>query len=130
MCEGNPDVARQRERRMLNMRGLLIRSPWIERILKGERTWEIRGANTHIRGAIALIRSGSGLVVGVGDLVDVIGPLTFSDLCKNWRKHAESSQELTNGLPYKKTFAWVSEELSPLVSTYPVLAPVRRNDMG
>jgi hypothetical protein len=57
------------------MRGLLIRSPWIEEILRGRKTWEIRGSNTNIRGRIGLIRSGSGLVVGTCDLVDVEGPL-------------------------------------------------------
>ncbi len=39
-------------------RGLLIKSPWVEDILQGRKTWEIRGLITHIRGKIALIRSG------------------------------------------------------------------------
>jgi len=32
------------------MRGLLIRSPWIEKILEGWETWGIRSTNIHIRG--------------------------------------------------------------------------------
>jgi len=47
-----------------HMKGLLINSPWIEMILEGKKTWEIRGANTKLRGPIALIKSGSGKVVG------------------------------------------------------------------
>ena len=58
------------------MTGLIIRSPWIETILAGEKTWEIRSSNTNVRGPIARIRGGSGRVVGTCDLVDCIGPLT------------------------------------------------------
>jgi hypothetical protein len=42
------------------MKGLIVKSPWIELILEGKKTWEIRGSNTKIRGPIALIKSGSG----------------------------------------------------------------------
>jgi hypothetical protein len=45
-------------------RGLIIGSPYIDWILAGKKTWEIRGSYTHVQGKIALIRSGSGLVVG------------------------------------------------------------------
>lgn len=54
------------------MKGLVIRSPWVEMILTGKKIWEMRGTYTHIRGKIALIRRGSGLVVGTCHLVDVI----------------------------------------------------------
>lgn len=45
--------------------GLIIRQPWLDRILDGQKAWEIRGTNTQIRGPIGLIQSGSGRVVGV-----------------------------------------------------------------
>ena len=38
--------------------GLLIRSPFIDWILSGSKTWEIRGSRTTKQGRIALIRSG------------------------------------------------------------------------
>jgi hypothetical protein len=44
--------------------GLVIKSPWIEKILAGETTWEIRGRNTKLRGRIALIKSRSGKIYG------------------------------------------------------------------
>jgi hypothetical protein len=55
-------------------------------ILDGEKTWEIRGSRTSVRGQVALIASGSGTVVGVCDLVDCIGPLTAEEFRKNTKK--------------------------------------------
>jgi hypothetical protein len=62
--------------------GLLIRSPYIDWILAGSKTWEIRGSSTAKRGRIALIQSGSGTVIGVADLVDAVGPLTLRGTCR------------------------------------------------
>jgi hypothetical protein len=54
-----------------------MRSPYVDWILAGSKTWEIRGSSTGKRGRIALIQSGSGTVIGVADLVGVVGPLSF-----------------------------------------------------
>lgn len=51
------------------MKGLIIDEPWISKILRGEKTWEMRRTLSKIRGRIALIRKGSGQVVGVADVV-------------------------------------------------------------
>jgi hypothetical protein len=90
----------------VSSRGLIIRSPFIDWILAGKKTWEIRGRRTHVRGKIALIRGGSGLIVGTCELVNVVGPLTLQELRKNNRKLAEPKSEITS-LPYETTYAWV-----------------------
>jgi len=87
------------------MRGLIIRSPYIDWILEGKKTWEIRGSNSHVRGKIALIRSGSGLVVGTCKLVGVVGPLTLRELKKHASKLGRTSSEIRSK-PYEKTYAW------------------------
>jgi ASCH domain-containing protein len=89
------------------MHGLLIRSEPLEAIMRGEKTWEIRGRRTYIRGQIALIRSGSGQIVGTCELVDCIGPLSLSDLRRNCSQHGMPQQDLRSGIPYAKTYAWV-----------------------
>lgn len=69
------------------VKALLIKQPWIDLVLARRKTWEIRGSATSVRGQIALIQSGSGMVVGVCDLLDVIGPLTTKALRDNVARH-------------------------------------------
>jgi len=94
--------------------GLLIRSPYIDWILAGAKTWEIRGSSTAKRGRIALIQSGTGTVIGVADLVGVVGPLTLRDLAANTRKLGLKKSGISGPLPYRKTFAWVLENARKL----------------
>jgi hypothetical protein len=88
------------------MRALLIRRPWIDKILNGEKTWEIRGSRTSAQGQIGLIASRSGTVIGVCDLVDCIGPLTGNEFRKNAKKAGMRPSEATLGY-YRQTFAWI-----------------------
>lgn len=89
-----------------NVNGLVIRSPWVEMILDGKKTWEIRGHYTHVRGKIALIRGGSGLIVGTCELVEVVGPLTLAKFRKG-RKKAGLTPSEAKARPYPQTHAWV-----------------------
>jgi len=87
---------------------LLVRKPWIDEILDGTKTWEIRGSRTRKRGLIALVESGSGTVVGVAMLTGSVGPLLRSDLIANAKKAGFAKEDVT-AMPYPKTFAWVLE---------------------
>ncbi len=100
------------------MRALLIRSPHIEKILDGTKTWEIRSARTNIREQVGLIRGGSGTIIGVCDVVDCIGPLTEDQFRKNARKAGMKPSEASLGYD-DKTFAWV------LANPQYLKAPVR-----
>ncbi|PSR23395.1 MAG: hypothetical protein C7B45_03535 [Sulfobacillus acidophilus] len=87
------------------MRGLIIRQPWIDLILNGRKRWEIRGQATTMRGRIALIQSGSGLVVGTVDLVDCLA-LTPDDYYEAEPFHG-IPQPIDCPLPYPRIYAWV-----------------------
>ena len=89
------------------MRSLLIKQPWIDLILDGAKTWELRGSRTRIRGPIALIQSGSGQVVGTCEVVDVKGPLSLAELRRTTALHCVPASSLRAGMRYKNTFAWV-----------------------
>lgn len=88
------------------MNALIIKKEHLDKILSGEKTWELRGSRTNKSGPIALIESGSGLIVGTAFIVGCLGPLYDFELQLNSRKHrAELSQ---NGPlnRYKKVYAW------------------------
>ena len=104
------------------MNGLIVRSPWVEMILDGRKTWEIRGRATHVRGRIALIRGGSGLVVGTCEIFDVVGPLTLEDLRGNAGNAGLALREVTI-IPYKKTYAWVLRDVKQFIPPRPYKHP-------
>ena len=84
------------------MKALVIKKPWIDYILDGSKTWEIRGSSTKIRGQIELIQSGSGLVVGACEIVDC-RELTLLDYQQNKAFHKIDDVQT---LPYRKTYTW------------------------
>jgi len=51
------------------VKGLLIKQPWVHKVLSGEKTWELRGSRRNQRGRIAIVESKTGTVVGVTEVV-------------------------------------------------------------
>lgn len=103
------------------MTGLIIRSPWIEQILDGSKTWEIRGRATARRGPIALIRSGSGCVVGLVDLKDCLA-LSPDDYRRAERFH-RIPLSVHDALPYPRCYAWVLAHPRRLLTPQPYVHP-------
>jgi hypothetical protein len=106
------------------MNGLIILEEWLDLILNGRKTWEIRNRNAKIRGQIALIQKGSGLIIGVCDLIDVKGPLSVDELEKSIDKHQVPIGFLRNALNYKKTYAWVLTNARRLRNPKPYKHPL------
>jgi len=46
------------------MKALIIQKQWLDMILDGSKTWEMRSRPTKVRGRILLIEAGSGHIVG------------------------------------------------------------------
>lgn len=88
------------------MKGLIIDEPWMSKILAGEKVWEMRSQATAVRGQIALIRKGSGAVVGVATLMGSRGPLTLDELRENASRHRVPMVEFESGRAIKWTVAW------------------------
>lgn len=108
----------QPDGRMLT-RGILILQPYIDWILDGTKTWEIRGRVTKVREPIALIQSKSGLVVGTCDLVDCVGPLSLAE----YKRNASKARVPPTGLPYPTTYAWVLKNARRLPKPVPYRHP-------
>lgn len=85
------------------MKGLIIKSPWIDLILHGEKIWEIRGSNTKIRGEIALIKSGTGTILGTVELVGS-KKLTMQEYLNSNKHHCVDQNYKIN---YKNIYAWI-----------------------
>lgn len=108
-------------------RALMVREPYVSMLLTHRKRWELRGLPTKIRGRIALIRSGSGLVIGECQITDCIGPIDFETLKKtpNLSTHERLEIAADGRPPYvekdstaSKTYAWVIEE--PVVYKWPL----------
>ena len=90
----------------LDVKGLIVDEPWISKILRGEKHWEMRSQATAVRGLVALIRKGSGKIVGVARVTGCRGPLSLDELRANKDRHCVSMDEFESGRAMKWTTAW------------------------
>jgi len=106
---------------MPTLNAVPIRTPFVDWILEGKKTWEIRSRSTNIRGRVGLIRSKSLTVVGTCEIVEVIGPLTEQDI----RRNARAKMNMRPGDAYhcEGAFAWVLVDVRRLVSPVPYKHP-------
>ena len=66
---------------------LIIDKPWIDLILSGLKTWEMRSTKFKKTGYIALIAKGTKTIVGVAKIQGFEGPLSIDELTRNGDKH-------------------------------------------
>jgi predicted nucleotidyltransferase len=96
------------------MKALIIRDPWIGLILAGRKTWELRTAPTKVRGRIGLIRKGTGLIVGIADLVDSLPRLDGDALATSRDQHAVPPDMDRVALDAGWLYPWVLHNAQPL----------------
>lgn len=101
------------------MKALIIKQPWIDLILEGKKDWEIRDRNSHIRGEIALIQSGTGMIVGTATLKDS-KKLTFEEYQQAGSHHCIPHVEEP---PYRNIHAWIFEQPQRLPQPIPYIHP-------
>jgi len=98
---------------MPTLNAVPIKAPFVDWILEGKKTWEIRSRSTNIRGRIALIKSKSLTVVGTCEIVDVIGPLTASMIRRNFQaKINEAPRDCMGCVGH---YAWVLGDVRRIV---------------
>ena len=88
------------------MKGLILKPHWADLILSGEKTVEIRGSATSVRGKIGIIKSKSKAVFGTTNLYDCmsIGKEEFEGLLKHYHKIDMTYEELLT--IYTRPHAW------------------------
>lgn len=97
---------------------LIIDEPWITLLLRGEKTWEMRSTQTTKRGPIALIRKGSGLVVGTARLTDCLGPFDDAQVAAHEARHRVPLAKIG-----KWRHAWVMADCRALAQPVPYRHP-------
>lgn len=107
----------------VNMRGLIIDEPWITHIVvKKDKDWELRSRDTKIRGRIALIKKGSGQIVGTANLVDSV-PRSLAYLSKHKHRHQCNRGQLVRYSNGKKLYTWIFKSVrrlkKPVSYTHP-----------
>lgn len=90
-------------------RGLIIRDPWVSLILSGKKSWELRTRATTIRGRIAIIRAGSGLVIGEARLIDCLPKQNRWELICGIPWHQVPRDQLDAAIEAGWVFPWVLE---------------------
>lgn len=85
------------------MKGLLIRKEWLDKILRGQKRWELRGSKTATIGVIALIQSGTGTVVGTCGIDHVLGPRSLAELRRTTANHRVPASSIGRDWSYKRT---------------------------
>ena len=83
---------------------LVVKNPWLDLILSGAKTWEIRNAQTKQRGKIHLALSGAGCrIVGQCHITDSLA-IDKSTLQRTFLKHRIKDLAL---ITYRRPHAWV-----------------------
>ena len=93
---------------------LTIKKEWLDLILEGEKTWEIRGTSTQRRGYIHFAESGSGQLRGRAKLVDC-RRLERSNFMQFQSRHRVPD---VNMVKYKNIWAWILEEAEPYDASF------------
>ncbi len=104
------------------MKGLIIRKPWIELILNGEKKWEIRKKRTNIRGFIGLVFRGK--LWGFVEITDC-KEFSVEELKNYYEYHRVPEEEIIKYAGNrKKLYAWILE--NPVKLEKPIRIPLKK----
>jgi hypothetical protein len=108
-------------RRIGIMKALIIRSPWIDLILSGAKTWEMRTRPVTIRGRIGLIKAKSGLIYGTAELVDCMPALSLERMRQTQAFHGIPEDQIASAIENRWTTPWVLRDVVRLETPKPYI---------
>ncbi|MDH2328834.1 ASCH domain-containing protein [Cereibacter sp. SYSU M97828] len=95
-------------------KALVVDQPWIDLILSGAKTWEMRSTETRFRGWLGLIRKGSGAVVGIARLSGCGQALSQAEMIATVDRHHIPEPMIRSGQVANWTTPWHLAEAAPL----------------
>ena len=104
-------------------KGLVIDQPWIDLILSGRKTWEMRATGASYRGWFGLIRKGSGMVWGVARIESVGVSLSPDEMVATHDNHHIPEAMIRSGEVAKWTTPWKLADVSRLARPVPYKHP-------
>ena len=84
-------------------KALIVKPYWVDFLLKGEKTLEIRGSHTQIRGTIGVVKSGTGLIYGT---VEVVESVALDDKTYEERRSEHRVPAPFEDIPYRQVCGW------------------------
>ena len=105
---------------------LVIKKPYIDMIISGQKTLEIRGAPCRkpVGTRVFLSASGSGTICGSAIFSGSVGPISLED----WDAYRAMHRVEGNELMYKKTFGWSFVQAEVVDPPIPYM--VKRGSIG
>jgi ASCH domain len=98
------------------VKGLIIREPWITKILNGEKTWEMRPKVSHYRGPIALIPKDSDELIGVVEMIDSLPELrTLEAYAEAFEFHRVPPESQASAFSARWRIPWVLRDARALI---------------
>jgi hypothetical protein len=97
-------------------RGLIIKEEWLNKILQGRKTMELRKKPNLQLGLIALIKKGSGKIYGIAEIVESIGPMSFDEFRSRAHEHAVELEMLREIFEMGWKHGWCLKNIVPLKS--------------
>lgn len=104
--------------------GLIVRKRWLDLILSGRKTWEMRSRNTTRTGPIALVEKGTGTVVGVAWLTGCSARLDAAGMRAATNRHGIPEGEIADVMGRNWTVPW------HLADARRLRAPIRYEHRG
>lgn len=96
------------------MDGLIIKKKWLDLILQGQKTLEIRGSDTKKKEQkIYLLESGS-CRIKAECIIESTYPISCSDWSEEREKHCVDISYSELRKRYKNPYAWVLSEIKPI----------------
>jgi hypothetical protein len=90
------------------IKALIIKSPHIDNILSGKKTWEMRTKHDKYRGLMGLIQKGRPRkIIGVAEMVDSLGEFSKEELLAHQSKHLMTPERIDDPEASGYKYAWV-----------------------